>query len=182
MNDPARGFTRAFLQELGNGRLRREEALLQEHLQSLGIPCAPYTLKRIQRRQLPLSRDTLVVGDMDAMHGAMQQLKIDIPKPNDYPASLAPTSGVASGSPPWAKCAGMSMKATAQGCSPNLRTVENASRAGSSTHRMTSTPLALRACGKQCGAPTWWSGCLNIACMPEAKKSSKSTTTPGIQA
>lgn len=83
-------FTKAFLEESGNGKLGHEEQLLWAELGQRGIPISLYTAKRIQRRQLPLSRETFVAGGMDAMHGAMRQLKIDIPAPNDYPVSLLP--------------------------------------------------------------------------------------------
>ena len=83
-------FSVAFLQELGNGRLRIEEQMLKSEFERRGVPVELYTIKRIQRRRLPLSKDTFIAGDMDAMHGAMKQLEIDIPKPNDYPRSLVP--------------------------------------------------------------------------------------------
>lgn len=83
-------FKVAFLQDLGNGRLRVEEKMLKEEFERRGTPVVLYTLKRIQRRNLPLSLDSFIAGDMDAMHGAMSQLKIDIPAPNDYPGSLTP--------------------------------------------------------------------------------------------
>ncbi|WP_194820044.1 ATP-grasp domain-containing protein [Nocardia sp. XZ_19_385] len=47
-----------------------------------------YSIKRIHRRQLPLGPDTFIAGDMDAMHGAMRQLGIPVPEPDDYPESL----------------------------------------------------------------------------------------------
>ncbi|MHA3774768.1 ATP-grasp domain-containing protein [Verrucomicrobiota bacterium sgz303538] len=81
-------FTRAFLEETGNGKLRHEERLLRSEFDRRGIPVTLYTSKRIQRRQLPLTSETFIAGDMDAMHGAMRQLKIEVPVPNDYPKSL----------------------------------------------------------------------------------------------
>jgi hypothetical protein len=81
-------FAIAFLQELGGGRLRIEEQMLKSEFERRGIPTQLYTLKRIQRRDLPLSSETFIAGDMDAMHGAMNQLEIDIPEPNDYPDCL----------------------------------------------------------------------------------------------
>src|SRR4051812_15559404 len=83
-------FTIAFLQDLGSGRLRLEERMLKQEFERRGIPVELYTFKRIQRRNLPLSSETFIAGDMDAMHGAMNQLNIDIPVPNDYPYSLTP--------------------------------------------------------------------------------------------
>src|SRR5580765_4325706 len=83
-------FTAAFLEESGNGKLRHEEQLLRTELARRGIPISLYTSKRIQRRQLPLSAKTFIAGDMDAMDGAMRQLKIEVRAPNDYPKSLLP--------------------------------------------------------------------------------------------
>jgi hypothetical protein len=83
-------FTVAFLQDLGSGKLRIEEKMLKSEFERRGTPVELYTLKRIQRRNLPLSSATFIAGDMDAMHGAMSQLEIDIPAPNDYPESLTP--------------------------------------------------------------------------------------------
>jgi hypothetical protein len=83
-------FALAFLQDLGNGRLRMEERMLKAEFERRGIPVELYTMKRIQRRNLPLSSEVFIAGDMDAMHGAMSQLKIDIPAPDDYPDSLTP--------------------------------------------------------------------------------------------
>ncbi|MFJ4657271.1 ATP-grasp domain-containing protein [Nocardia sp. NPDC088792] len=81
-------ITTAFLQYSGKGPLRHEEGLLEEGLRRRGIPVRYYTIKRILRRQLPLGPDTFVAGDMDAMHGAMRQLGIPVPEPDDYPSSL----------------------------------------------------------------------------------------------
>ncbi len=83
-------FAHAFLEEEGNCNLRHEEALLRSEFIRRGIPVSLYTSKRIKRRQLPLNGSTFIAGDMDAMHGAMAQLGIDIPVPNDYPTCLEP--------------------------------------------------------------------------------------------
>ncbi len=81
-------FTIAFLQELGGGSLRQEERLLKSEFERRGIQVSLYTLKRVLRRNLPLSKHAFIAGDMDAMHGAMHQLNIPVPPPNDYPKCL----------------------------------------------------------------------------------------------
>lgn len=83
-------FTKAYLQELGNGKLRIEEQLLLAECERRGVPVSLYLAKHMQRRQLPLTVETFVAGDIDALHAAMQQLKIVPPPPNDYPESLSP--------------------------------------------------------------------------------------------
>ncbi|MFD4353630.1 ATP-grasp domain-containing protein [Nocardia sp. NPDC058518] len=78
----------AYLQYAGSGPMRYEEKLLTEGFRRLGISVRHYSLKRIQRRQLALGPDVFIAGDMDAMHGAMRQLRIPIPQPDDYPEAL----------------------------------------------------------------------------------------------
>ncbi len=82
-------FTEVFLEETGSGKLRHEEQLLLTEFQQRGVPVTLYSAKKIKRRQLPLSTKTFIAGDMDAMHGAMRQLNIQVPLPNDYPGSLS---------------------------------------------------------------------------------------------
>ncbi|MFF2556818.1 ATP-grasp domain-containing protein [Nocardia sp. NPDC058058] len=81
-------FSTAFLQYSGSGPMRHEEALLSEGLRRRGIPVRYYTIKQMHRRTLPLGPGVLIAGDMDAMHGALRQLGIPIPAPDDYPDVL----------------------------------------------------------------------------------------------
>ena len=78
----------AYLQDPGGGKLRLEERLLLSEFERRGVAVVLYTIKSIRRRELPLSSETFIAGDMDAMHGAMSQLGIAIPQPDDYPACL----------------------------------------------------------------------------------------------
>jgi hypothetical protein len=82
-------FKHAFLQELGSGRLRHEEQLVADELTLRNIPFTLFTYKRIQRRQLPLDGETFLVGDMDCIQGALKQLDVPAPSPNDYPKSMS---------------------------------------------------------------------------------------------
>ncbi|MDP7289906.1 MAG: ATP-grasp domain-containing protein [Phycisphaerae bacterium] len=79
---------RAFIEESGGGRLRHESALVAAELAERGVEFQTFTIKKIRRRQLPLDRQTLVVGDMDCTFGALKQLGIPIPPNNDYPKAL----------------------------------------------------------------------------------------------
>ncbi|TYQ31110.1 ATP-grasp domain-containing protein [Pseudanabaena sp. UWO310] len=81
-------ISKAFIQEQGNRRLQKEEQRVVEELRHRGIPITFYTEKRIRRRQLMLDSESLVVGDMSCIVGALQQLSIPEPEPNDYPISL----------------------------------------------------------------------------------------------
>jgi hypothetical protein len=83
-------FRKAFIEKRGDGSLRHEEALVAPALRARGIDVELFTQKLIDRRALPLSDDTFLMGAMDATHGAMKQLGIPIPVPDDYPASLTP--------------------------------------------------------------------------------------------
>jgi len=78
----------AYLEETGPGKMRHEALLVANELKERGIEFQTFTLKKIQRRQLKLNNETLVVGDMDCSYGAFKQLGIEIPKNNDYPFSL----------------------------------------------------------------------------------------------
>lgn len=79
---------RAFIQQQDNRQLRNEEQLVVEELERREIPVSFYTAKQILRRKLQLDRQSLVVGDLDCIHGALKQLDIQLPQLNEYPASL----------------------------------------------------------------------------------------------
>jgi ATP-grasp domain, R2K clade family 2 len=79
---------RAFIQKQDNRQLRKEEQLVVEELEQRRIPVFFYTAKQILRRQLPLNHQSLVVGDLDCIRGALQQLNIQLPQLNEYPTSL----------------------------------------------------------------------------------------------
>ena len=83
-------FQRAYIEQIGNRRFRREESLVRDECERLGIEIVPYFAKQLQRRQLPLTSDSFICGDMDAMHAAMRQLGIEPPTPDDFPRSLQP--------------------------------------------------------------------------------------------
>lgn len=80
--------TSAYIQEEGNGRLGAEERDLITGLRERGIPANLFTRKRLARRQLPLGRNTLVAGEVPVVLGALRQLGLEPPAPNDYPTSL----------------------------------------------------------------------------------------------
>ncbi|OJT17469.1 hypothetical protein BO221_46030 [Archangium sp. Cb G35] len=79
---------RAFIQELGGGRMEPEMRDVLGGLQERGIPAELFTAKRLERRQLPLDRETLVAGDVPSVLGALAQLGLEPPPTNDYPRSL----------------------------------------------------------------------------------------------
>jgi hypothetical protein len=81
---------RAFIQELGGGRMEPEMRDVLGGLQERGIPAELFTAKRLERRQLPLDRETLVAGDVPSVLGALAQLGLEPPSTNDYPRSLEP--------------------------------------------------------------------------------------------
>ena len=83
-------FERAYLEQNGLRKYRHEESLVHQECGRLGIEVVPYLAKHVQRRQLPLTRECFICGDMDAMHGAMKHLGIEVPVPNDFPKSLEP--------------------------------------------------------------------------------------------
>lgn len=81
-------YKRAFLEQKEPGKFRQEEELVRQECERLGVEVVPCLLKQIQRRQLPLERDCFISGSIDVMHGAMKQMGIEVPEPNDFPKSL----------------------------------------------------------------------------------------------
>ncbi len=81
---------RAYIQERGNGQLEPETESLARELAARGLPVELFTAKRISRRSLPLTRHTLVAGDIPVVYGALKQIGVEPPATNDYPASLEP--------------------------------------------------------------------------------------------
>ncbi len=80
---------RAWLAQQSSGRLAREEKLVAEEVTRRGIPFECSSIKKLRRRQVPLSPQTLVVGDIDCLHIALQQLEVPIPKGESYPSVLS---------------------------------------------------------------------------------------------
>lgn len=88
MGEQLETICHAFLQEEGNGKLSSENVSLYREFIARGYPITLFTPKRMQRRQLPLTRSSLVAGDIPIVLSALKQLKIPLPPVNDYPASL----------------------------------------------------------------------------------------------
>lgn len=83
-------FREACLQMDVRGKLGREERLVQEACERRGIAVTVFPAKRLHRRQLKLGLDAFVAGTMDVMLGAMKQLGVPVPLPDDYPECLEP--------------------------------------------------------------------------------------------
>lgn len=81
---------KAFIQEKGNKVLEAEQSLVISELDKRQIPFTLFTEKKMTRRQLPLDRESLVVGDIPTVESALKQLEILIPQENSYPKSLQP--------------------------------------------------------------------------------------------
>jgi hypothetical protein len=80
----------ALLQQLGNNRLEPEIKSLSIGLEKRGVPVEYFLEKQLQRRRLKLSPQTLVAGHIPVVIGALRQLRVEPPVPNDYPACLRP--------------------------------------------------------------------------------------------
>lgn len=81
---------RAFVQEEGQGRLLPEMRDARAALSARGIEVTLFLAKRMARRQLPLSRQTLVVADIPTVEAALRQLGIEPPPDESYPEPLRP--------------------------------------------------------------------------------------------
>lgn len=81
-------FQHAYLQETGNGKIGHEETLLRSECLCRGIPVTLFTVKRIQRRQIPLHPGHFIAGDGDVMSSVLKQLNVDPRTLADYPNCL----------------------------------------------------------------------------------------------
>jgi hypothetical protein len=79
---------RAYIQEFDTGHLPPDYALVAEELKNRGIHVIVKSTEQILRQPLPLTRNDLVVGNFDWTKIALQQLRIEMPRPPDYPHCL----------------------------------------------------------------------------------------------
>jgi hypothetical protein len=105
---------KAFIETIDRHRMEPEMRDVYEELIRRNIPVEFFTEKRIRRRQLPITKDTLVVGYVATVLAALKHLGIQAPATNDYPRALTPyfhrslwestvgqlVEGVYSGNPP----------------------------------------------------------------------------------
>lgn len=82
-------FRIAYLEQR-NIALEQEEQLAAQVLERRGLEVRHYRRKHIDRRALPLDETCFVVGTAPSVQGAMKQLRIPVPAPDDYPAALQP--------------------------------------------------------------------------------------------
>lgn len=83
-------ISKAFIEEDGGGQMPPEMQAVYDELQARQLPTHFFVKKHLQRRQLPITKATLVVGYVDTLHTAFKMLKVDPPPTNDYPACLQP--------------------------------------------------------------------------------------------
>jgi hypothetical protein len=81
--------THAILEEYGTGQMDPEMKELKIGLQHRGVHVEFAPIKRLFRRELALSRSTLVAGSIPFVRSAFLQLGIQPPVLNEYPNCLA---------------------------------------------------------------------------------------------
>jgi hypothetical protein len=81
---------KAFIETIDGNRMEPEMRDVYDEISRRNIPVEIFTEKRIRRRQLPLAKDTLVVGYVATVLASFKQLDIQVPATNDYPAALQP--------------------------------------------------------------------------------------------
>ena len=85
-------ITRAYIHEYGNDHMEPEHKAVAETLQELGISVELFTTKRLQRNQLKLDNQTLVVGDHPTISLVLKRLGYDYSE-TSYPECLIPFLG-----------------------------------------------------------------------------------------
>src|SRR2546423_191140 len=83
-------ISKAFIEEMGSRRMESEMRDVYDELRQREISVELFTEKRVQRRQLPVAPDTLVVGYVKTMYSVLKMLDIEPPPLNDYPSVLQP--------------------------------------------------------------------------------------------
>lgn len=81
-------ISKAFIETIGNKQLEEEMQDVYDEFHARNIPIELFTGKRLQRRQLPIAKDTLIVAYVDSILTALKILGIEHPPTNDYPESL----------------------------------------------------------------------------------------------
>lgn len=72
------------------GRLSREEALMAEHANAIGVQVSTASIKMMERGRVQVDDTTLVCGNVPFVLHAMRQLGIAVPEHVPYPEALAP--------------------------------------------------------------------------------------------
>lgn len=77
---------KAYIQEYGNRKTEPEFEGVKKVLESRGIDCEFFTIKRLLRDQLQINRETFVVGDHISMSHIFKKRSTQLP--SSYPESL----------------------------------------------------------------------------------------------
>ena len=85
-------INKAYVEELGNGCIESEMQDVYDELRHCDIPVEIFIGKRLARRKLTLAKNTLVVGYVETVLTALQQLGVPHPPTNDYPSVLGSTT------------------------------------------------------------------------------------------
>ncbi|GAA5085971.1 ATP-grasp domain-containing protein [Chryseobacterium ginsengisoli] len=80
-------ITKAYIHEYGNCKIEPEHKDVKDVLESRGIECELFTSKRLQRNQLQLDMETLVIGDHTTILQVFKKLDINT-FTSSYPESL----------------------------------------------------------------------------------------------
>jgi len=82
-------ISHAYIQEYGNGKMEPEHQSLLHELKKRNVQTELFTAKRLQRNQLNLNEQTLVVGDHPTIRSVFKRLGINYSL-TSYPKSLWP--------------------------------------------------------------------------------------------
>lgn len=80
-------ITKAYIHDYGSNKIEQEHRDIKIVLESRGIGCELFTLKKLQRNQLLLNDETLVVGDHSVMSQVLKKLNFNS-FTSCYPESL----------------------------------------------------------------------------------------------
>lgn len=78
----------AYIHEYGNGKLEPEHKDVKFVLESRKIPVTLFTTKKLERRQLKLHKNTIVIGEIPIVQLALRYLGVEKSNATCYPESL----------------------------------------------------------------------------------------------
>ena len=87
--DPETVISKAYIEQFQPNVPDEEGDALVSVFAAQGIPTERFTPKKIRRRWLDITKETLVAGSVTSVRSALKQISPDlVPTPNDYPKSL----------------------------------------------------------------------------------------------
>lgn len=74
--------------EKRNNKIEKEEKLVLDYCIEKDIEFDFFCLKNILRKRININKENMVVGTINAVHGSLKQLELQLPEIDDYPREI----------------------------------------------------------------------------------------------